>query len=66
MRPMLFAAPKKDAWVFAAELGRHNGHAKGIQDVAIHMSLAYIKRVNANLGNARVLHDKFRVIQSVV
>ena len=66
---VLFATPGKDAWVwaaFAAELLRHNGHPKAIQHVAIDMSAAYTKGVSDNLGNARVVYDKFHVIQNVV
>jgi transposase len=66
---VLFATPGKDAEVwraFAAELPRHNGHPKAIQHVAIDMSGAYIKGVAENLGNARVVYDKFHVIQNVV
>jgi transposase len=66
---VLFATPGRDASVweaFAAELLRHNGHTKAIQYVAIDMSAAYIKGVNGNLWNARVVYDKFHVIQNVV
>ncbi len=66
---VLFATPGKDASVsaaFAAELLRHNGHPKAIQHVAIEMSAASTKGVSDNLGNARVVYDKFHVIQNVV
>jgi transposase len=66
---VLFATPGKDAEVwqrFATELIRHNGHPKAVQHVAIDMSGAYIKGVAENLGNARVVYDKFHVIQNVV
>ena len=66
---VLFATPGKDASVwetFSAELLRHNGHPKAIQHVAIDMSAAYTKGVSENLGNARVVYDKFHVIQNVV
>jgi transposase len=55
-KPGLFATPGKDTSVlesFAAELVRHNGHRKAIQQRAIDISPAYIKRVGANFGNAR-------------
>ena len=68
-KPGLFATPGKDTSVlesFAAELLRHNGHPKAIQHVAIDMSAAYAKGVSDNLGNARVVYDKFYVIQDVV
>ena len=45
---------------------RHNGHPKAIQYVAIDMSAAYTKGVSYNLGNPRVVHDKFQVIHNVV
>jgi transposase len=51
---------------FAADLLLHNGHPKAIQHVAIDMSAAYTKGVSDNLGNARVVYDKFHVIQNVV
>jgi transposase len=65
----LFATPAKESSVWerlAAELLRHNGHPKAIQHVAIDMSAAYAKGVSDNLGNARVVYDKFHVIQNVV
>ncbi len=66
---VLFAAPGKDASVleaFAGELQRHNGHPKAIRYAAIDMSVAYIKGVSDNLGNAQVMYDKCHVIQYVV
>ena len=66
---VIFATPGKDAgtWeAFAAELLRHNGHPKAITQVAIDMSAAYAKGVRENLGNARLVYDKFHVIQNVV
>ena len=66
---VLFAAPGKDASVwaaFAAELLRHNGHPKAIRHVAIDMSAAYAKGVSDNLGTAQGVYDKFHVIQNVV
>ncbi len=45
---------------------RHNGHPKAIQHVAIDIITAYTKEVSDNLGNARVMYDKFHVIQNVV
>ncbi len=65
---VLLATPGKDASVwaaFAAELLRHNGHPKAIQHVAVDMSAASTKGVSDNLGNARVVYDKFHVIQNV-
>ncbi len=66
---VLFATPGKDpsVWVaFGAGLLRHNGHPKAIQYVAIDMNAAYTKRVRGNLGNTRVVYDRFKVIQNVV
>ncbi len=66
---VLFAKPGKDASVwaaFAAELLRHKGHPKAIQHAAIDMSAAHTKGVSDNLGNARVVYDKFHVIKNVV
>ncbi len=66
---VLFATPGKDASVWdalAVELLRRNGHSKPIQHVAIDMSAACKRGVSDNLGNARVVYDKFHVIQNVV
>lgn len=66
-RRVIFATDGKDAEVwalFAAELGRHNGHPKAIRQVAIDMSPAYIKGVKSHLGNAQLVFDKFHVIQN--
>jgi transposase len=66
---VLFATPGTDSsfWgEFAAELLLHNGHPEAIQHVAIDMSAAYTNVVSDNLGNSRVVYDKFHAIQSVV
>jgi transposase len=66
---VLFATPGMDASVWAAfaeELLQHNSHPKAIQHVAIDMSAADTKGVSDNIGNARVVYDKFHVIQNVV
>jgi len=63
---VLFGTAGKDAGVwesFAQELQAHNGHPKAIQQVAIDMSPAFIKGVRENFGNARLVFDKFHVIQ---
>ena len=44
---------------------RHNGHPQAIQYVGINMSAAYATGTNANSGNARVVYEKFHVIQNV-
>ena len=62
---MLFATPGKHSSLSAAfveVLLGHNGHPKAIQLVAIAIDAAYNKGVNNNLGNARLVHDKFHVI----
>jgi transposase len=45
---------------------RPNGHPKAIQYVGINMSAAYATGANANFGNARVVYEKFHVIQNAV
>ena len=67
-RRVLFATEGKDAstWeAFADELLKHNGHPKAITQAAIDMSLAYIKGVKENLGNAAIVFDKFHVVREV-
>jgi len=66
---VLFATLGKAAsgWTaFAVELMWHIGNSKANQQVAIAMSAACTKGVSDNLGNARVLYDKFHLIQNVV
>jgi transposase len=66
---VVFAVADKYASVFAAfgkDLLRYNNHPKAIQHGATNMSAAYTKGVSDNLGNARVVYEKFHVIQSVV
>jgi transposase len=66
---VFFATSGKGGQVWAAvgaELLRHNGHPKAIQQVAIEMSAAYTKGVSDNLGNARMVYDKLHVIQNLV
>jgi transposase len=66
---VLLAVEGKDASVwerFAEELGKHDGHPKAITMVAIDMSPAYAKGVRENLGNARIVFDKFHVVSQVV
>lgn len=68
-KKVLFATPDKNAAVwetFAMELLCNNGHPKPIQYVAIDMSATYTKEVSDNFGNARVVCDKFHVIQNVI
>ncbi len=45
---------------------QHNGHPKAIQPVAIDMSTGLPKGVSDNLGNGRVVHDKFDVFRNLV
>ena len=66
---VLFATTGKDSsfWLaVAAELLRHNGHPKDIQNVAIDMSAFCTKGARDNLGNARMVSDKLHVIRNVV
>lgn len=65
---VIFATPGKDAGVwqtFVEELVKHNGHPKSITQAAIDMSPAYVKGVTENLGNARIVFDKFHVVSQV-
>ena len=64
---VLFGVEGKDAGVwkaFADELFAHNGHPKAVTQVAIDMSAAYVKGVRENFGNARLVFDKFHVVQA--
>lgn len=64
-RRVVFATEGKDASVweqFALEIGRHDGHHKGITQVAIDMSRAYVRGVQDNLPNAEITFDKFHVL----
>jgi transposase len=64
---VLFGTEGKDAatWkAFTDELLVHNGHPKAITQVAIDMSPAYMRGVAENLGNAKLVFDKFHVIQA--
>jgi transposase len=63
---VLFGTEGKDASVwerFAQQFQAHNGHPKAITQVAIDMSPAYIKGVRENFGSAKLVFDKFHVIQ---
>jgi transposase len=63
---VLFGTEGKDASVwerFAEELQAHNGHPKAITQAAIDMSPAYVKGVRENFGNAKLVFDKFHVLQ---
>ena len=65
---VLLAVEGKDAGVwehFVQALAQHNGHPKAITQVAIDMSPAYHKGVKDQLGNARIVHDKFHVVSQV-
>lgn len=46
-------------------MGKHNGHPKAITQVAIDMGSAYQKGVRNNLGNARIVFDKYHVVALV-
>ena len=63
---VLFATPGKDAGVwknFADELSKHNGHPHAVTQVSIDMSPAYRRGVEDNFRNAKMVFDKFHVIQ---
>ena len=64
---VLFGVEGKDAGVWEAfghELAAHNGHPKAVTQVAIDMSAAYQKGVREHFGNARLVFDKFHVVQA--
>lgn len=64
-----FATTGNDAllWkAFATELLRHNGNLKAIRHVAIDMSAAYTGGVNDNFGNARIVDNKFQILNDLV
>ena len=66
---VLFATLGKGASVWlalAAEMQRRTGHPKAFQHVAVDMIPAYAIGVSDNLGKARVVSDKFYVIQNMV
>ena len=65
---VLFAKSGEAAWVcaaFAAELLRHNAHPKASQHVGVDMGAAFVRGI-VIFGNARVVYEKFHVIQNVV
>lgn len=67
-RKVVFATEGKGSETFEAfvgEMDAHNGHPKSITQVAIDMSPAYQKGVRENLGNAKVVFDKFHVVALV-
>lgn len=67
-RKVVFATEGKGSETFEAfvgEMNAHNGHPKSITQVAIDMSPAYQKGVRENLGNAKVVFDKFHVVALV-
>jgi transposase len=62
---VVFATEGKDATTFqrfADELHAHNGHPKAITQAAIDMSPAYQKGIRDNLGNAKIVFDKFHTV----
>jgi transposase len=63
---VLFGTEGKDHTVwerFAQQFEAHNGHPKSVTQVAIDMSRAYAKGARENFGNAKLVFDKFHVIQ---
>jgi transposase len=65
---VIFAKEGKDATTFqrfADALHAHNGHPKAITQAAIDMSPAYQKGIQDNLGNAKIVFDKFHTVALV-
>lgn len=68
-KKVIFATPGKGATVcatFFQELLLHNAHLKATQHLAIDIKAADTKGVSDHFRNARVVCDKFHVIQNVV
>jgi transposase len=64
-RSVIFVAEGRDSETikaFAQDLAAHRGDPKGVVEVSIDMSPAFIKGVTEHLPNARVTFDKFHVI----
>ncbi|MDA7535292.1 transposase [Verrucomicrobia bacterium] len=62
---VVIAIEGKDATAFqrfADELYAHNVHPKAITQAAIDMSPAYQKEIRDNLGNAKIVFDKFHTV----
>jgi transposase len=51
---------------FFCRIAQYSGQPEVIQHFAIDMSAAYARVVSDNRGNARVVYDKFQVIQNLV
>jgi transposase len=65
---VIFACDGKDAstWDrFVVELERHNGHRADITEASMDMSPAYVKGVECNCKNAKIVFDKFHVVAHV-
>jgi transposase len=65
---VLFATKGKDSGTikaFAQELPKHQACPQQIKEVAIDMSLAFIKGVNEQFPEASITFDKFHVIQAL-
>ena len=65
---ILFGTEGKDAVTFqriADALYAHNGHPKGITQVAIDMSPEYLKVIRENLGNAEIVFGKYHAVGMV-
>jgi transposase len=64
-RSVIFVAEGRDSETikaFAQDLAAHRGDPKGVVEVSIDMSPAFIKGVTEHLPNARITFDKFHVI----
>ncbi len=65
-RRVVYATPGKDSstWEeFAKALLAHNGHPHALTHVSMDMSAAYVKGVAENCRNAKVVFDKFHLMQ---
>lgn len=66
-RRVVYATGGRDAKASersATELLNHNDHPKAVAEVAIDMSAAYAKGVRENFGDAKVVYDKFDLVQA--
>ena len=62
---VMFAVKGEDSGTikaFADELPKHQAVPEQIKEIAIDMSVAFIKGVNKQLGEASITFDKFHVI----
>jgi len=65
---VLFATEGKDNTTvkrFADDLEQHNGKSENIEKVCSDLSKAFIKGINENLPNAKIIFDRFHVMNKV-